>query len=302
MVLRIESGGVHQLLHRQRGHVSCPALSPGEKDACPLSLVWLGQAGFALRFRDVAILIDPYLSDHLAEKYRGTEFPHQRMMASPIAPADIPGVDFVLCTHRHSDHMDPGTLPVIAANHPSCRFVVPRAEIASAIAIGLAEDRIWAVNAGDSVSLAADVQLRVIAAAHEELTTNDNGQHHFVGYVVRTGKRAVYHSGDCTPYDGLAEKLRAERIDLALLPVNGRDEYRRSRGVPGNMTFDEAVELCQAANIPAFVPHHFGMFDFNTVDPQQLRHAAEKIHSQIECVVPQVDTTIVLDAVVSRTR
>jgi L-ascorbate metabolism protein UlaG (beta-lactamase superfamily) len=35
-----------------------------------LSFWWLGQAGFAFQFMDTLNLIDPYLSDCLAEKYR----------------------------------------------------------------------------------------------------------------------------------------------------------------------------------------------------------------------------------------
>jgi len=57
-------------------------------------------------------LIDPYLSDFLAEKYQGAEFPHLRMMQAPIEPSRLADLDWVFCTHRHSDHMDPGTLPI----------------------------------------------------------------------------------------------------------------------------------------------------------------------------------------------
>ena len=54
---------------------------------------------------------------------------------------------------------------------------------------------------------------------------------------------------------------------MALLPVNGRDAHRLAHGVPGNFDFAEAVELCAAAGIATLVPHHWGMFAFNTVDP-----------------------------------
>lgn len=43
---------------------------------------WLGQAGFALRAEGCRWLVDPYLSDFLAQKYRGSEFPHDRLMAA----------------------------------------------------------------------------------------------------------------------------------------------------------------------------------------------------------------------------
>lgn len=51
-----------------------------------LRLRWLGQAGFLIETREVRILIDPYLSDSLAEKYRGKPYPHRRMVPAPAAP------------------------------------------------------------------------------------------------------------------------------------------------------------------------------------------------------------------------
>lgn len=69
------------------------------------------------------------------------------------------------------------------------------------------------------------------------------------------------------PWAGQVERLRDLAVDVALLPVNGRDAHRLAHGVPGNFTFAEAVALCAGAGIRTLVPHHWGMFDFNTVDP-----------------------------------
>ena len=55
-----------------------------------VALAWLGQAGFLVRHAGLRLLIDPYLSDHLARKYAGTEFPHTRMMPAPLDAAAVP--------------------------------------------------------------------------------------------------------------------------------------------------------------------------------------------------------------------
>lgn len=250
------------------------AFAEADLAAGDVALYWLGQAGFALRTGGRLVLIDPYLSDSLARKYAGKEFPHTRMMPIPVAPDALPPVDVVFCTHRHSDHMDPGTLPRIARAHPRARFVAPRAELASALSLGLPEERILTANAGEQIEPAPGLRAIVLASAHEELKQDAEGRHHFLGYVLDTEVGRIYHSGDCTPYPGLVEALAPLDIDLALLPVNGRDAFRRERGVPGNMTFDEAVAICERAGIRHLVPHHFGMFAFNTVDVEDLRRAA----------------------------
>lgn len=231
-----------------------------------VALAWLGQAGFALRIGEAVVLIDPYLSDSLAVKYRGQRFPHPRMMPAPIDPGGFPRVDLAICTHRHSDHMDPGTLPVLAARHPGCRFVAPAAERAHTLALGLPAARLIGAEAGCPFHPVdgLDLRLQPVPAAHERLEQDADGHHRFLGYGIEAGGVRLYHSGDCVPYPGLVHTVRALAPDVALLPVNGRDAERAAAGVPGNFTLGEAIALCADAGVATLIPHHFGLFAFNT--------------------------------------
>ncbi|MEZ4768935.1 MAG: hypothetical protein R2844_10985 [Caldilineales bacterium] len=65
---------------------------------------WLGQAGFALRYKTTLLLIDPYLSDSLAEKYRDSEFKHLRMMRIPVAPCEVKGAPGISAPRPHRSH------------------------------------------------------------------------------------------------------------------------------------------------------------------------------------------------------
>lgn len=239
------------------------------------AVAWLGQAGFAVRGGGQLLLIDSYLSDHLAIKYRGTDKPHVRLMPPPWRADELRGLTAVLCTHRHGDHMDPVALPVLAQKNPHCRFIVPRAEWVNAPvpATGM--------NAEETLQLDG-VAITAIASAHEELKVNDHGEHHFLGYIVRVAGKTIYHSGDCVLYAGLSERLAREKIDVALLPVNGR-----GKGVPGNFTFDEAVALCRAADIARLVPHHFSMFAFNTIPVADLEQQAAETRHPPRVLVPR---------------
>ena len=247
-----------------------------------LAIYWLGQAGFVLAWGEQRWLVDPYLSDALARKYAGQEFSHERMMPAPIGAGEFSRVDLVLCTHRHGDHLDPGTLTQLAARHPGCRFVVPAAEWDHARAVGLPAARLIGAEAFRPLLLgdpapeddADDWDVLPLPAAHEALERDATGRHRFLGYVLRLGRCRVYHSGDSVPYEGLTERLRECRCDVALLPVNGRREFLRRRGIAGNFTLTEATELCRGAGIPAMVAHHHGMFAFNTVEPSVIDEAA----------------------------
>ena len=90
-----------------------------------LRFYWLGQAGFLIAGSGRRILIDPYLSDSLAEKYRGRTFTHERMMPAPIEVWELGPIDLVLITHQHTDHMDLGDAG--AAGGPQSRLPFRRA-------------------------------------------------------------------------------------------------------------------------------------------------------------------------------
>ena len=236
----------------------------GADDA--VAIWWLGQAGFCLRWHDLRIAVDPYLSDSLARKYAGTRFPHRRMMPAPVSPDRLTMLDWVFCTHGHTDHMDPDTLAALARASANCRFVVPRSERAKAVERGVPPDRLVTTNAGEELGMGSGAMVAVVPAAHEERRQDRDGNELYLGYVFKLGCSAVYHPGDCVPFEGQQDWLAPHAVDLALLPVNGRDAQRLAHGVPGNFHLREAVDLCCTTGIGRMLGHHYGMFDFNTVD------------------------------------
>ena len=236
-------------------------------------IVWLGQAGFWIETGAHRVLIDPYLSDSLARRYAGKPNDHKRLMPPPVTPEALPRPDIVLVTHAHTDHMDPDTLAPLARRFPDLPFVVPAASLDTAQDRIGADARLVPVDAGQRHGLLPGLAIAAVAAAHETLQTDALGRHPFLGYGLVTAAGTIYHSGDCVPHDGLLSAVRALAPDIALLPVNGRDAARLAAGIPGNFTLDEAMTLARAADVPFLVPHHFGMFAFNTCDEGEIDRA-----------------------------
>jgi L-ascorbate metabolism protein UlaG (beta-lactamase superfamily) len=254
------------------------------KPAEGLSFYWLGQAGFVLNTVNWQLLIDPYLSDFLARKYAGMPLGHIRLMRPPVRPVDIPTLDFILCTHRHGDHMDPETIRYLAEKHSECRFVIPAPDREYALSLGIAPDRLISAVAEKEIRLAADLRVLPLPAAHEEFKRDAFGRDHYLGFMLSAANHRIYHSGDSIPFPGLDGLLRGLECEVALLPVNGRDNFRKSQGIPGNFTLDEAVRLCVEAEIPAMIAHHYGMFEFNTVPAELIDQAASKLSELIQLI------------------
>jgi L-ascorbate metabolism protein UlaG (beta-lactamase superfamily) len=245
---------------------------PGEA----VRLLWLGQAGFVIDGDGRRVVIDPYLSDSLAGKYRGALYPHTRMMPVPVLPGEIRHVDMVLATHHHTDHLDPGTLPALLAANPGALLVAP--EAARDLALersGIAPARLVTIDAGRTFT-ARGIEITAVRAAHEELERDAAGHHLYLGYAVRIGGAVIFHSGDTVPFAGQAEEAARLKADLALLPVNGRDAERKANGVSGNMTIGEALALARQAGIGQMIAHHFDLFAFNTVPRAEVEAAARE--------------------------
>ena len=88
-----------------------------------------------------------------------------------------------------------------------------------------------------------------------------------VAGVDTDAREVVLRDGGRIPYEGLVETLQPLAIDLAFLPINGRDFFRTSAGTIGNCDYREAAELAIAIGVDTAVPVHYGMFAGNTVPP-----------------------------------
>jgi L-ascorbate 6-phosphate lactonase len=238
-----------------------------------LSVWWLGQSGFLIKSRTGLLAIDVYLSDHLTKKYEATSRPHVRMTRAPIRGGDLRGVDLVLASHKHSDHLDPGTLPDLMSASPRAVLALPEAIRDHALALGMPADRLLGLDAGTNLEIAG-FRVRAVPSAHEGLDTDEAGRHLYLGYVIESEGLRLYHSGDGLAYDGLAERLGADRFDALFLPINGRDP---ARGVPGNMSAAEAVDLAACIRPRFVVPHHYDMFTFNTVPVEAFASEARRL-------------------------
>jgi L-ascorbate metabolism protein UlaG (beta-lactamase superfamily) len=233
-------------------------ISAEQPPAGALALWWLGQASFALVGAGIVLYIDPYLA--LSDR---------RLSPPPFAPEAVTNADLVLLTHDHTDHVDPRSLPGIAAASPKARFVAPRPILERVAALVGGSDRVIPAAADETLALdlgGARVEVRPVPAKHEEFDRVEAG-YPYLGYSIRLAGVCVHHSGDTIPYEGQVDRVTAHGVDVALLPINGRDFYRTRSKILGNFDYREAGEFATQIHASVVIPIHYGMFRGNTVPP-----------------------------------
>jgi len=229
-------------------------------DAGRFAFWWLGQQGFALKMATetgaAVIYVDAYLSDSKA-----------RTVPPVVAPGEVTNADLILGTHDHSDHIDRGAWPAIAAASPGAVFVVPELHAEKLAGdLGLPRERLLGLDDGRSAELSG-VKVSAVASAHEFLDPDaKTGLHPYLGYVIETEEFTVYHAGDTCRYEGLWGRLSKWILDLAFLPINGRDARRLRANCIGNMTYQEAADLAGDLTVGLTVPGHYEMFESNSED------------------------------------
>lgn len=249
--------------------------------------IWsLGQAGFVIRSPEVTVGIDLYLSDWLERTSEDNPNPVTRTRPSPLSPDELPPMEVVLATHEHPDHLDPGTISVLATRAQAPWMVVPEPARRAVVGLGAAAGQVvgalrdrWVELPGLTVCpVAAAHALHPDAFGGYTFWLDAKGHDRALGYVLVVNGVRVYHSGDTVYWPGLVERLQDLDVDIALLPINGRDWMREQDGIVGNLTAPEAAELAWQAGIDLVVPCHYDGIVGNTADPGEFASYVTRRH------------------------
>lgn len=238
-----------------------------------VAIWWLGQSGYAIKTSSILFYVDLYLSEHLTTKYAHTEKPHIRMTAAPLRGADITDAQWLFASHKHSDHLDPGTAPALMAASPEARLILPAALSDYAATLGLPTERLL-LTRGDETFNVGPMIVHSLPSAHPDFDYTEAGGYPFLGFVFQVDGLTLYHSGDTLAYAGLSDRLRAYHPDIVFLPINGTDARRNALHVPPNMSMDDAVQLARQVDAGLMIPHHYDMFTFNTADVRTFERLA----------------------------
>lgn len=241
-----------------------------------ITVTWLGQMGLKVRLGATTLLIDYFASDISG-----------RRTPVPIPADQVTGVDGFLGTHDHLDHIDHEAWKIWAKSCPGARFVFPSAHVRAVSGDGIPTERQLPMDAGAHVTI-GNVTIHAIPAAHEFLEKDDCGRYPCLQYIIEGEGLRIYHAGDTLRYEGMLPLLKAfGPMDVALLPINGRDGERYRRNCIGNMTFQEAADLAGELKPGLVMPGHWDMFADNPGDPEAFADYLKAKYG-MKCRIPKV--------------
>ena len=243
------------------------------KEETGMHIWWLGQSGFLVQIAGENILLDPYLSDSVTNRYAASETPYERITGLAVEPSRLSFVNVVASSHAHMDHLDPETLPYVLSGDAAFVCAAGSEQVAADRA-GRQPDAVLGI---DDDATFGDFSIRAVPAYHE-------GAPEAVGYIVRNGAYVAYHAGDTRRVQGVAEAVAPHAADVAFVPISGRH---------GVMNGTDAARLAYESGAIVAIPCHYEMFRNDTASTA--RFVAECARIGQEYRLPRAGERITID-------
>ena len=186
---------------------------------------WLGHATVRIELDGIRILTDPTIRDRIG--------PLDRKVA-PIPHHEVAGIDVVLVSHLHQDHLDLPSLRRLG----DVRLIVPQGS--GRDLPGRRPSRRRRARPGRADDATGRLTIEAVRADHSGFRPPFGPTAPALGFVVSSHRRRVYFAGDTALYPEMAD---IADLDVALLPVWGWGPNLRG----GHMDPLMAAEAADAA-------------------------------------------------------
>jgi L-ascorbate metabolism protein UlaG (beta-lactamase superfamily) len=199
-------------------------------------IVYVGHSTVLVDMDGVKVLTDPVLRPRVMHLRRAVK----------VDMRAIRGVDAVVVSHLHFDHLDLPSLERLGRELP---LVVPRGGGALIRRRGFRA--VTEIEVDEQLSIGS-LTIRATPATHSDERMPLGAKADPLGYVLE-GTRSVYFAGDTELFDGMSALAP---VDVALLPIWG---WGKKVG-RGHMDPEQAVEAARRLEASIVVPIHWGTY------------------------------------------
>lgn len=217
-------------------------------------IVWLGHATFFIRLNGISMVTDPVFNNVGLTK---------RKSRIPLDINLLKGIDYILISHDHRDHLDKKSLQLLVQNNP-------QVEILS----GLKMDE-WFNKMLDSPKMqlagwyqqyktdTSKIRIYFLPARHwSSRNLFDTNEHLWGSFVIQYNDKKIYFSGD-TGYDNHLKEIGSlfNGIDICIMGIGAyKPEWFMS---PNHISPTDAVKASNEMCVKQLIPMHHGTFDLS---------------------------------------
>lgn len=225
-----------------------PASQPllADLQAHHLAVCWLGHGSVLAKLGEVTLAVDPVLSPRVGPRIAGRIWGPVRRQTPPAKAAALRGLDLVLITHAHYDHLDRDTLAQLAS--PATTIVVPE-RCARLIPKGFG--KVVPLRAPDEVVLHG-VKIAGVKPRHWGARTWLDRRRGFNAYVVRHARGSLLLTGDTAMTDAFDD---LGPVDLAVFGIGAYDPWDHMHATP-----EEVWRMFDACGAERLLPVHHSTF------------------------------------------
>jgi L-ascorbate metabolism protein UlaG (beta-lactamase superfamily) len=215
-----------------------------------MKLTWLGHSACHLTVAGRSVLIDPFFSGN-------PKFPDG-------FEAELQGVDLIMLTHGHADHMG-DSLRLAKAFDAT---VVAMFEICAYLgAEGV--DKTEPMNIGGTIECDG-LSISMVNALHSSAIVEDGKPVTMgdpAGLIIRSAEKTVYHAGDTDVFSDMALIQRLYDPKIGLIPIGDRFTMGPATA---------ALACNEYLNLETIIPIHWGTFDLLTGDPETFKSLVKR--------------------------
>lgn len=188
-----------------------------------LALSWLGHASVIVDTDGLSFLVDPVLSERIGPTVGTKTVGLGRRVPTPVSAESIRGVDAILITHAHFDHLDRPTLKALADSKTTV-YVPPRCK--RLIPDGFAS--VVELEPGKKI-LFRNASIETNSPKHWGARTILDRRRGSCAYTVRHNGYSVLFAGDTA----MTHSFQLVRdIDLAVFGIGAYDPWEHMHATP----------------------------------------------------------------------
>ena len=251
--------------------------------AAGLRMAWIGHASVLVEIGGKRILTDPVFSERASPFL---SFGPKRFHPTPISLDKLQGIDAVVISHNHYDHLDEVTVRHLAKQ--GTRFFVPLGNREQLIAWDVPSDQVTELDWWQSATLG---ELKIVATPSRHYSNRsiaDYKQALWASWTILGPDHRIFVSGD-TGYSKVFSQIGEKfgPFDATIIKIGAYGPGQSWRDV--HMDPQQALKVHQDVRGKIMLPVHWGTYNlaYHAWDEPIIRSVAAAREAKITLATPR---------------